>query len=331
VADVQTTDRLPPLRRRDLRAYREGTLRRRSRRHVVAVVASVLGVALLAALAPPVLNGDTPAEAVAALPARLAGLGDLAARGADLAVRGADVAIVAFTPPRDGGGGGGARPSPSPVAMAAAGVREPSAAAQASPPPPASTVPQIAPQIASSATASPTASPTAPAAPEVAPPAAAPQTGLQAPQVGLQTAAPSVDAAVAGPAAAPTTAPAPTLTADEQFAARLVTLTNAERAKAGLVALTTSPCATAQAAARAAVLVAQGRFEHDPLGPVLAACGGSSVGENLALGYPTPEAMTAGWMASPGHRENILRASTSIGIGCVTGSKGVLCSQVFLG
>jgi uncharacterized protein YkwD len=36
-------------------------------------------------------------------------------------------------------------------------------------------------------------------------------------------------------------------------------------------------------------------------------------------------------MASPGHRENILRASTSIGIGCLTGSTGVLCSQVFLG
>jgi len=118
---------------------------------------------------------------------------------------------------------------------------------------------------------------------------------------------------------------------DEQFAARLVTLINAERANDGLVALATSPCATAQAAARAAVLVAQGRFEHDPLGPILAACGGSSAGENLALGYATPEAMTAGWMASPGHRENILRASTSIGIGCVTGSTGVLCSQVFLG
>ena len=133
------------------------------------------------------------------------------------------------------------------------------------------------------------------------------------------------------PAAAPTTAAAPALTVDEQLAARLVALTNAERTKAGLAALATSPCATAQAAARAAVLVAQGRFQHDPLGPVFAACGGSSVGENLALGYPTPEAMTAGWMASPGHRENILRAYTTIGIGCVTGSTGVLCSQVFLG
>jgi uncharacterized protein YkwD len=347
VADVQTTDRLPPLRRRDLRAYREGTVRRRSRRHAAAVVASVLGVALLAVVAPPVLNGDTPAEAVAALPTRIWDLGDLAARGADLAARGADVAIVAFATPRDGGGGGGAQPRPSPSAMAAAGVREPFAAAQTavpiSPPATASTVPQIVPQIASSATASATASATtsatasatasdtAPAALETAPPAAAPQTGLQAPQVGLQAAAPSVDAAAAVPAASPTTALGPTLTADEQLAARLVTLTNAERAKAGLVALTPSPCATAQAAARAAVLVAEGRFEHDPLGPVLAACGASSAGENLALGYPTPEAMTAGWMASPGHRENILRASTSIGIGCVTGSKGVLCSQVFLG
>ena len=83
--------------------------------------------------------------------------------------------------------------------------------------------------------------------------------------------------------------------------------------------------------ARAAVLVAQGRFEHDPLGPILAACGGNGVGENLALGYPTPEAMTAGWMASPGHRENILRAYAATGIGCVEAPTGMLCSQVFLG
>ena len=175
------------------------------------------------------------------------------------------------------------------------------------------------PQLASSATSTTTSTTTSAATASAATASGA-----------ATTAAPTVLDALA-PAAAPTTAAAPALTVDEQLAARLVALTNAERTKAGLAALATSPCATAQAAARAAVLVAQGRFQHDPLGPVFAACGGSSVGENLALGYPTPEAMTAGWMASPGHRENILRAYTTIGIGCVTGSTGVLCSQVFLG
>ena len=42
----------------------------------------------------------------------------------------------------------------------------------------------------------------------------------------------------------------------------------------------------------------------------------SSYGENLAAGQPTPEQVVAAWMASPGHRANILHAkATEIGIG----------------
>ena len=264
----------------------------------MAVVASIVGVALVAAVTPPVLNGDTPAEAVAALPARLAGLGDLAARSADQVVRGTDGAISAMTASRSADRTA-VRSTPSRSAMASADVPALSA--------PAGSTGQLASSAAPAATTD---------APSAAVTAAAAST------------APAADAAVAGLSAAPS---APTLTADEQFAARLVTLTNAERTRAGLAALATSPCATAQAVARAAVLVAQGRFEHDPLGPILAACGGNGVGENLALGYPTPEAMTAGWMASPGHRENILRAYAATGIGCVKAPAGMLCSQVFLG
>lgn len=261
-------------------------MRRRSRRQVVAVVASVLGIALLTIVTPAVLSGDSPAEAVSALPARLAGLGDLAARGADQAVRGADGAIGSIAASRSGVRGD-ATPSPSAMASAAAGQ---------------------------STGAPPVASQSTPVGQETVVPTSV-----------VQASDPTTSAASAAAAATPAAAP------DAQLAARLVVLTNAERAKAGLEALAPSTCATAQAGARAAVLVAQGRFEHDPLGPVVAACGAGSVGENLALGYSTPEAMTAGWMASSGHRENILRAYTSIGIGCVTGSAGVLCSQVFMG
>ncbi len=40
--------------------------------------------------------------------------------------------------------------------------------------------------------------------------------------------------------------------------------------------------------------------------------------ENIAMGYPTPEAVMAGWMGSEGHRENILNPKmTEIGIGHV--------------
>ncbi len=121
-------------------------------------------------------------------------------------------------------------------------------------------------------------------------------------------------------------------TAAEEFAASLVALTNEQRLAGGLAALATSGCAASQAVERATLLAAEGRFEHDPLGPVLGACGGRTVGENLALGHRTPADMTAGWMGSAGHRANILRVSyTSIGVGCVEGPRGMLCAQVFLG
>ena len=56
------------------------------------------------------------------------------------------------------------------------------------------------------------------------------------------------------------------------------------------------------------------------------------MGENLSLGYPSAQAAVAGWMDSPGHRENLLRGTfTQIGVGCVQGQRGWLCAQVFVG
>jgi uncharacterized YkwD family protein/spore coat assembly protein SafA len=47
-----------------------------------------------------------------------------------------------------------------------------------------------------------------------------------------------------------------------------------------------------------------------------------SAGENIAKGYPTPQAVVNGWMNSSGHRANILNASyTKIGVGYVSGGK----------
>ncbi len=139
------------------------------------------------------------------------------------------------------------------------------------------------------------------------------------------------------PAAPPTeptasTEPGVEPAADPTVADEIVTRTNAERAAAGLAPFTVSTCATEQAEARTALLVAQDRFEHDPLEPVLTACGAHAVGENLALGYPTPRAVVAGWMGSDGHRANILNPTyTQIGVACTPGAHGQLCGQVFLG
>ena len=55
-----------------------------------------------------------------------------------------------------------------------------------------------------------------------------------------------------------------------------------------------------------------------------------TAGENIAMGYTTPEAVVNGWMNSSGHRANILNASyTQIGVGYV--AQGNYWTQMFIG
>lgn len=55
-----------------------------------------------------------------------------------------------------------------------------------------------------------------------------------------------------------------------------------------------------------------------------------SAGENIAMGYRTPEAVVEGWMNSSGHRANILNSSFKrIGVGYVSG--GNYWTQMFIG
>jgi Cysteine-rich secretory protein family len=78
-----------------------------------------------------------------------------------------------------------------------------------------------------------------------------------------------------------------------------------------------------------------GYMQHsDPAPPVarsvgqrLEACGYKSGawGENIVYGYPTPEAVVAGWLASPGHRANIENPGfTAIGVGAAAASGGTM-------
>lgn len=55
------------------------------------------------------------------------------------------------------------------------------------------------------------------------------------------------------------------------------------------------------------------------------------IGENVAMGYRTPEAVMDGWMNSDGHRRNILNCQAkAIGVGVATASDGSLYwTQVF--
>jgi uncharacterized protein YkwD len=88
---------------------------------------------------------------------------------------------------------------------------------------------------------------------------------------------------------------------------------NAERTRRGLRAL--EPDARLQEAAqRHAADMARGdSMAHEgadgSLAPERAARRGyrwTTVAENVAAGYPDPAAVVAGWLASPGHRENLL-------------------------
>ena len=55
-------------------------------------------------------------------------------------------------------------------------------------------------------------------------------------------------------------------------------------------------------------------------------------GENIAKGYDTPEQVVQAWMASKGHRQNILNPNyTKIGVGCIDGISGPYWVQLFIG
>ncbi len=117
----------------------------------------------------------------------------------------------------------------------------------------------------------------------------------------------------------------------------VVRLVNLEREKAGLAALTLDTALTRTARLKSQDMHDRGYFDHNsptygtPF-QLMKAQGVSyrTAGENIAMGYRTPEAVVAAWMNSPGHRANILNASyTKIGVGYV--SDGSYWTQHFTG
>ncbi|BDH06052.1 CAP domain-containing protein [Streptomyces seoulensis] len=124
---------------------------------------------------------------------------------------------------------------------------------------------------------------------------------------------------------ATTTAPSspqPAATASGDVA-RVVELVNAERAKVGCSPVELNSTLSKAAQEHSADMAAHNTMSHtgsdgsDP-GSRITAAGyrWSAYGENVAYGYSTPEQVMAGWMDSPGHRENILNCSfKEIGVG----------------
>ncbi|WP_188963540.1 CAP domain-containing protein [Deinococcus aquiradiocola] len=147
-------------------------------------------------------------------------------------------------------------------------------------------------------------------------------------------------AAASTPAPTPTPAPAPTpgtgsgISATEQ---RVLDLTNQARAQARTCGTTSYPAAPAlswnaslatAARGHATDMAAKNYFSHtsqdgrtfDVRIRNAGYTGYRTIGENIAAGQPTPDAVVAGWLASPGHCANIMNASfKELGVGVGTG------------
>ena len=112
------------------------------------------------------------------------------------------------------------------------------------------------------------------------------------------------------------------MTARQDLATAVAAATNAQRTAAGLKALTIRTCSVP--ASFAVKLATEGALYHNSLMTVLSGCGGgTTAGENIARGYSSASGVTAGWMASAGHRANILNPSyKSIFVGVAQASNG---------
>lgn len=121
------------------------------------------------------------------------------------------------------------------------------------------------------------------------------------------------------------------------FEKEVIRLVNAERAKYGLSLLTYSEELTMGAREKSADMQRNNYFSHtsptygSPFDQMKQmGITYKSAGENIAMGYSTPEAVVNAWMNSEGHRKNILSANYSeIGVGYV--EQGHYWTQWFKG
>jgi uncharacterized protein YkwD len=106
----------------------------------------------------------------------------------------------------------------------------------------------------------------------------------------------------------------------------LLSAMNAARAAAGVAPLRATPALTSAASWQSQVLAQAGLLDHtSPDGSTLldrltrVRWHGASAGENLAV-VSNASGAVAMWMLSPGHRENLLRASfRTVGLGLARG------------
>ena len=134
----------------------------------------------------------------------------------------------------------------------------------------------------------------------------------------------------------PTTAPRPTTTAPTP-ATQILSRVNAERAKAGCKAVVLDPRLAAAAAGHAQDMATNNYFSHTSkdgrsfVDRIKAQGYPVPRSENIAAGQPTVTAVMDAWMASSGHRANILDCS-AVAMGAASakgGSYGIYWVQDF--
>jgi uncharacterized protein YkwD len=132
--------------------------------------------------------------------------------------------------------------------------------------------------------------------------------------LGMTVAAPAADAAVVS---------------TTTLMSQIVTQTNQHRAKAHCGQLRVNQKLVTASVRHSSYMAATGNFSHTGSGGstfvtrVRAAGYIGAMGENIGWGYRTSADMMRAWMASPGHRANILNCSAkSIGVGVVYSRNG---------
>ena len=120
------------------------------------------------------------------------------------------------------------------------------------------------------------------------------------------------------------------LAEDPSPADRLFSLINAERKKAGVPPLARSAKLDGLAAEWAGVMASKNSQEHRPLSKALLnANGWKNLSENIygPVEDGSAKAIFQAWMGSSGHRENLLRDSSTLGgVGIAKTKSGAVCA-----
>jgi len=117
--------------------------------------------------------------------------------------------------------------------------------------------------------------------------------------------------------AAPAQAYTPTAATVASYEARVIYQINVQRTKYAHGKLAAGTCPDKYAETWAAYLARTRTFYHRNMTTILVGCSATRAAENLARGYSADGTVVA-WMASPGHRANVLDGSlTRIGVAAV--------------